>query len=420
MNVARYADRPDLRERRRAELNGFPEYMNHNAMGWKYWGRLYDDFPAFQLALEDGDELVAEVHALPVHVDAEASTERFDPVEAELLAESAAREPDPFVAPQVVTGTPAWAATTPSAAQAQPVPGFTELLQGAHGTDAQSKAGRRKWSLFGRRKGAEAPTVVSPAAAPSSFARPFEPTFAPAPVTEQPQRTSAWVADEPAAPAPFIRPNETFPSVEPQPTGFPAVPEAVRKSTNATWSPPSEPVEQAPANGAPHQLASFFRSSAAPTRPATPSSWSPDVATHPAESGTQQHSAHPSAAPRIGALDDEVAAMLALRSDIQEQALSELSQLSAYRPSAPTSGSASPSLAKRVPQDIPASPEFVQAVAGAPDRDAEQLRSRFASYQSGTARGRRAVVGPVGPSTQVDDDPRVDIDQANTPPAPSW
>jgi GNAT superfamily N-acetyltransferase len=71
MNVARYADRPDLRERRRAELNGFPEYMNHNAMGWKYWGRLYDDFPAFQLALEDGDELVAEVHALPVHVDAE-------------------------------------------------------------------------------------------------------------------------------------------------------------------------------------------------------------------------------------------------------------------------------------------------------------------------------------------------------------
>ncbi len=70
MNVVRYADRPDLRERR-GELNGFPAYMDHNAMGWKYWGRLYDDFPAFQLALEDGDELVAEVHALPVHVDAE-------------------------------------------------------------------------------------------------------------------------------------------------------------------------------------------------------------------------------------------------------------------------------------------------------------------------------------------------------------
>jgi signal transduction histidine kinase len=356
----------------------------------------------------------------PVRVDTEASTERFDPVEAELLAESAAREPDPFVAPQVVTGTPAWAATAPSAAEAQPLPGFSELLQGTHGPDAQSKAGRRRWSLFGRRKDTEAPAPVTPAAAPSSFAHPFEPTFAPAPVTEQPQRTSAWGADEPAAPAPFIRPNETFPSVESQPTGFPAVPEAVRKSTNAQWSPPSEPVEQAPANGAPHQLASFFRSSAAPTRPTTPSSWSPDVAAHPAESGTQQHSAHPSAAPRIGALDDEVAAMLALRSDIQEQALSELSQLSAYRPSAQSTGPAPASLAKRVPHEIPASPEFVQPAAGTPDRDAEQLRSRFASYQSGTARGRRAGVGPVGPSTQVEDDPRVDTDQANTPPAPSW
>jgi GNAT superfamily N-acetyltransferase len=70
MNVVRYADRPDLRERR-GELNGFPEYMLHNAMGSKYWGRLYDEFPAFQLALDDGGELVAEVHALPVHVDAE-------------------------------------------------------------------------------------------------------------------------------------------------------------------------------------------------------------------------------------------------------------------------------------------------------------------------------------------------------------
>jgi GNAT superfamily N-acetyltransferase len=69
VSVVRYADRPDLRARRRDELNTFPTYMNHNAMGSRYWGRLYDEFPAFQLAFEDGDELVAEVHALPVHVD---------------------------------------------------------------------------------------------------------------------------------------------------------------------------------------------------------------------------------------------------------------------------------------------------------------------------------------------------------------
>jgi hypothetical protein len=112
--------------------------------------------------------------------------------------------------------------------------------------------------------------------------------------------------------------------------------------------------------------------------------------------------------------------MLALRSDIQEQALSELSQLSAYRPSAQSNGSATASLAKRVPHEIPAAPEFVQQEAGTPDRDADQLRSRFASYQSGTARGRRAVVGQAGPSTRMDDDALVETDQANTPPAPSW
>jgi GNAT superfamily N-acetyltransferase len=68
MEVVRYADRSDVRERR-GELDEFPEYMNHNAMGWKYWGRLYTDFPAFQLAVLDGDALIGEVHALPLPVE---------------------------------------------------------------------------------------------------------------------------------------------------------------------------------------------------------------------------------------------------------------------------------------------------------------------------------------------------------------
>ena len=101
----------------------------------------------------------------------------------------------------------------------------------------------------------------------------------------------------------------------------------------------------------------------------------------------------PSVAPRVGTLDDEVAAMLALRSDIQEQALSELSQLSAYRPSAVGSGSAE-RLTKRVPSAIPAAP------APTPEqpvqRDADQLRSRLSSFQSGTSRGRRAATGEPG------------------------
>ena len=43
--------------------------MHHNAMGWRYWRRLYEDFPDFQVALVDGDELLAEAHALPIPWD---------------------------------------------------------------------------------------------------------------------------------------------------------------------------------------------------------------------------------------------------------------------------------------------------------------------------------------------------------------
>jgi hypothetical protein len=101
----------------------------------------------------------------------------------------------------------------------------------------------------------------------------------------------------------------------------------------------------------------------------------------------------PSVAPRVGTLDDEVAAMLALRSDIQEQALSELSQLSAYRPAA-TGGNAE-RLTKRVPTAVPAT--TVGEDEGKPvQRDADQLRSRLSSFQSGTSRGRRATEDPSG------------------------
>jgi GNAT superfamily N-acetyltransferase len=71
VNVVRYADRPDLLERRFEELTKptFPAYMNENEPGNRYWGRLYSDFPDFQVALVDGDELLAEAHAIPVPWD---------------------------------------------------------------------------------------------------------------------------------------------------------------------------------------------------------------------------------------------------------------------------------------------------------------------------------------------------------------
>jgi hypothetical protein len=71
MELVRYADRPDLRERRYAELSGrtFPEYLHHNDAGGRYWDRLYEDHPDYQLALVDDGELVAELHSVPTTWD---------------------------------------------------------------------------------------------------------------------------------------------------------------------------------------------------------------------------------------------------------------------------------------------------------------------------------------------------------------
>ena len=71
MNVVRYADRPDLRARRYDELTKptFPEYMNNNEPGDLYWDRLYTDFADFQVALVDGDDLLAEAHAISLPWD---------------------------------------------------------------------------------------------------------------------------------------------------------------------------------------------------------------------------------------------------------------------------------------------------------------------------------------------------------------
>ena len=77
MEVVRYADRPDVRERR-DELDEFPEFMNHNAMGWKYWGRLYTDFPAFQMAVLDDGALIGEVHALLLPVEGDELPSGWD------------------------------------------------------------------------------------------------------------------------------------------------------------------------------------------------------------------------------------------------------------------------------------------------------------------------------------------------------
>jgi hypothetical protein len=114
-------------------------------------------------------------------------------------------------------------------------------------------------------------------------------------------------------------------------------------------------------------------------------------------------------------MDAEAAAMLALRADIQEQALSELSQLSAYRPKVDPRPAGGGSLTRRVPTAIPAAPEISAPEPGrGPARDADGLRDRLASFQSGSRRGRRALTDadPSGvPEQPVEHDPQT---------SPSW
>jgi GNAT superfamily N-acetyltransferase len=96
VKLVRYADHPELRDVRFAVLSQptFPEYMHHNVPGGRYWGRLYDEFPDFQLGLVDGDELVAELHSVPTAWDGTPGDLPSGWEEAFLRAFESGREPD--------------------------------------------------------------------------------------------------------------------------------------------------------------------------------------------------------------------------------------------------------------------------------------------------------------------------------------
>jgi hypothetical protein len=100
--------------------------------------------------------------------------------------------------------------------------------------------------------------------------------------------------------------------------------------------------------------------------------------------------------------------------------LSELIQLSAYRPQVdvPACGS----LTRRVPTAIPAAPEISQPESGAaPARDADSLRDRLSSFQSGSRRGRRALGdADAGETGAQPEQPRTESDSQPVPPSPSW
>jgi hypothetical protein len=80
---------------------------------------------------------------------------------------------------------------------------------------------------------------------------------------------------------------------------------------------------------------------------------------------------------------------IGLRAGIAQQALAELSMLSSYRPQTVGSGS-TPALVRRTPAVVPTDMPTTPRQPAAP-RDANEVRSLLASFQSGTSRGRTAV-----------------------------
>ena len=78
MELVRYADRPDLREIRAATLEHVSRVHEPQRDGVDVLGPALRRVPRFQLALVDDGALVAEVHALPVHVDGDELPQGWD------------------------------------------------------------------------------------------------------------------------------------------------------------------------------------------------------------------------------------------------------------------------------------------------------------------------------------------------------
>ena len=241
---------------------------------------------------------------------------------------------------------------------------------------------------------ATSPTASSPAEAPSTgfFSQPTSIAAlraGSAPSAAAPAPTSpAWAPDTSEAPA-----AAAAPATLPQSDWSAPAPQAPLPPVRQSFAPaPRAEVSQPPAP------------SPAPTAPPAPPA-------APAPGGQKSFTPAPAAwtpggaggggagAREFGVLDDEVAAMLALRSDIQEQALSELSQLSAYRPQIVKPAA---SLTRRTPTAIPSAPEMEAPSGDSAPRDPEQLRSRLSSFQSGASRGRRAMPAPTDPASSSD------------------
>lgn len=66
------AERPDLEEGVRSlDSKNLPDFMSHDATVNRVWTRLYSDFPQFQIAIVENDEVAAAGNTIPLSWNAE-------------------------------------------------------------------------------------------------------------------------------------------------------------------------------------------------------------------------------------------------------------------------------------------------------------------------------------------------------------
>lgn len=322
------------------------------------------------------------------------------------------------------------------AAAVAPLPDFSEVV-GRSARREAAESERRGLFGFGRRKKTKRPSAqaAEPAFIPPEFVLPDR--SQPAPLTGFTPPTQGQEADftpgsvanartfEPAPQASFepagapafapVQGNQFFPEQASAPSapsapsspsvpststpmsagGFEPVAEA-RSFTGkaaagffqATRKPATEAADRvnAPSDGLPTRTPEVERPSVQPENalilPETNFEFTPEV---------QEQSWAPSMAfdeqplgeAASGSFDPS--AQLALRAGIHEQALSELSQLSSYRPNEFGTGAAA-GLTKRVRSDVPDSTDNLNSQKIS--RDAAELRARLSAFVSATSRAR--------------------------------
>ncbi|GAA2518665.1 ATP-binding protein [Rarobacter incanus] len=284
--------------------------------------------------------------------------------------------------------TPAWvpAATEPL----QEAPSFSAVVGADAPTPARADTKEKKQGFFGKlfgKKAKKAESTAPKAPAVESWTAPAAPATvaaSPEPATYAPA-TPAPVTPEPAA-------SEQSWVAPPLGLNAPAGTEGALPDEPAAWVPAVAPM--APETAAVDEAideTGFKASYITPPAPVEKHGWSPDAIDYNAPD-----------TPR--SMSPELAAMLASRADLQDQALAELSQLSSYRPQQEVKGGAG--LVKRKKTEVPDTAEGDEDPTKQKiTRDAAELRSRLSAFHSGTSRGREAVVKPA-----VNSDPSAEGD----------